>query len=232
MDETAGHRRSPPHARPAEAIALTAETEAFAGIAPGDAPRSTGAGAMLTDLQRVLSGRPAAEAVPLREVVATMEGDSFPVLVLLFALLLVSPLSAVPGATTLFGLSIAAILAQWLVGRDRVWLPGVLLDRRLPAGRTVAALHRLRGPVNRVERRLRQRQRWVFAAPFAQAPMTLVLAAALCAPLMEVIPASGTSVGAAIALFAAGLLARDGLVVLAGASLAAILPVSLWLVLT
>jgi len=232
MGETAGHRRRPPPARSAEAIVLTADAEAFAAIASGDCPRSTGAGAMLADLQRVLSGRPAAEAVALREVVATMEGDSFPVLVLLFALLLVSPLSAVPGATTLFGLSIAAILAQWLAGRNRVWLPGVLLDRRLPAGRTVAALRRLQGPVNRVERRLRQRQRWVFVAPFAPAPTAIVVMAALCAPLMEVIPASGTSVGAAIALFAAGLLARDGLFVLAGAGLAAILPVSLWLVLT
>jgi hypothetical protein len=54
----------------------------------------------------------------------------------------------------------------------------------------------------------------------------------LCAPLMEVIPASGTSVGAAISAYSAGLLARDGLFVLAGAGLAAILPVSLWLLVT
>jgi hypothetical protein len=49
---------------------------------------------------------------------------------------------------------------------------------------------------------------------------------------MEVIPGSGTSVGAAIALFSAGLLARDGLFVLTGACLAATLPVGLWLVLS
>lgn len=199
------------------------------GAAP---PAASGVSAMLGDVQRALSERPGAEAVALRDLVRAMEGDVFPLLVLLFALLLVSPLSAVPGATTLFGLSIAAILAQWLIGRDRVWLPAALLDRRLPADRTDAALRRLHRPVGWVERRLRQRQRWVFAAPFAHAPVTLVLMAALCAPLMEVIPGSGTSVGAAIALFSAGLLARDGLFVLTGAGLAAILPVSLWLVLT
>ncbi|WP_201156376.1 exopolysaccharide biosynthesis protein [Rhodobaculum claviforme] len=198
----------------------------------GSPPVASGASATLAEMRRALSGRPAAEGVALRDLVSAMEGETFPVLILLFALLLVSPLSAVPGATSLFGLTIAAIMTQWLLGRDRVWLPGVLLDRRLSVGRAGAALHRLHGPVTWVERRLRQRQRWVFATPFAEAPMLLVLMAALCAPLMEVIPASGTSVGAAMVLFSAGLLARDGVVVLAGAGLAGVLPVSLWLVLT
>ena len=79
-----------------------------------------------------------------------------------------------------------------------------------------------------MERRLRQRQRRVFAAPVAQGPMMLVLLAALCAPMMAVIPGSGTSVGAAIVLFSAGLLARDRLFVLAGA----ILAITLWLLLS
>lgn len=102
----------------------------------------------------------------------------------------------------------------------------------MPAARLDAALARLHGPVAWVERRLRPRQRWVCVAPFAQGPMLLVLAAASCAPLMEVIPASGSSVGAAIALFAAGMLARDGLMVLAGAAFAFVLPATLWLLLT
>jgi hypothetical protein len=58
----------------------------------------------------------------------------------------------------------------------------------------------------------------------------LVCTAALCAPMLELIPGSGTSVGMAITLFGAGLLARDGVFVLVGASLAAILPVTLWIV--
>jgi hypothetical protein len=196
------------------------------------APHSEGASAMLAKMQRVMAGHPEAEGVALRDLVSAMEGETFPVLILLFALLLVSPVSAVPGATTLLGLSIAAIMAQWVAGRSRAWLPAALLDRHLPAGRAMAALRRLQGPVRWVERRLRQRQDWVFSAPLAKVPKATVLMAALCAPLMEVIPGSGTSVGAAIALFAAGLLARDGLIVLVGASLAAILPVSLWLLLT
>jgi hypothetical protein len=191
-----------------------------------------GASAMLAELQDVILRRPRADTVTMRDLVAAMDAGAFPVLILMFALLLVSPLSAIPGATTLFGMTIAAILVQALIRRSRVWLPAVLLDRHLPAQRTEAALQWLRRPVGWVERRLRHRQLWVLTSPVAQMPMVVVLMAALCTPLMEVIPGSGTSVGAAIALFSAGLLARDGLVVLIGAGLAAILPVSLWLLLT
>ncbi len=187
---------------------------------------------VLDDLQGVLSAHPDAESVTLRDLVMASERNSFAVLLLLFALLLVSPLSAIPGATSLFGLTIAGILAQPFMGRRHVWLPAILLDRSFSAGRTRNALGRLRKPVTWVEARLRPRLDWVVGAPVVQAPMLLVFAAALCAPLMEVIPASGTSVGAAIALFAAGLLARDGLIVLIGACLAALMPVSLWLLLT
>jgi hypothetical protein len=207
-----------------------------ASASPGSCPSAASAtgsvSTMLGDLQGVLSARADAEVVALRDLVAALEKNSFPVLLLLFSLLLVSPLSALPGATSLFGLTTAAIAAQQLVGRRQVWLPAILLDRPLPARRTEQALHWLRRPVGWVEGRLRQRHRWVFVAPVAHAPMTLVLLAGLCAPLMEVIPASGTSVGAAISAYSAGLLARDGLFVLAGAGLAAVLPISLWLLIT
>jgi hypothetical protein len=204
----------------------------MSGERPITASATSSVTMLLGDLRRVLSARSDAEVVMLRDLVAAMEENSFPVLLLLVSLLLVSPLSALPGATSLFGLTLAAIMAQQLLGRPQVWLPGILLDRPLPARRTEQALQRLHRPVAWLESRLRQRHRWVFVAPFAQAPMTLVLLAGLCAPLMEVIPASGTSVGAAISAYSAGLLARDGLFVLAGAGLAAILPVSLWLLVT
>lgn len=196
------------------------------------APKSQGAvGALLDRLDGVLAPRPASEHVALRELVAAIEGETFAVMSLLFALLMVSPLSAIPTATTIFGLSIAIILMQWLAGRRSVWLPGLLLDRRLPVGRLRAALAWLAGPVARVERYLRPRQHWALAASMTPLPTVVVLAAALCAPLLELIPMSGTSVGAAIALFSAGRLVGDGIAMLVGATLAAVLPVGLWLLL-
>lgn len=191
--------------------------------------------ARISDILAVLRTVPPrpddAGAVRLRDFVAALGEHSFAALVLVFALLLVSPLSAIPGATTAFGLAIAAVVAQMVLGRAHVWLPGVLLDRRLPVTRLRAALVWLERPARALERGLKPRLALVVAPPLGRAPKLLVLAAALCAPLMEVIPGSGTSIGAAITLFAAGLLARDGVFVLLGAGLAAILPTGLWLLL-
>lgn len=189
-------------------------------------------GNVLTLLQRTVSDHPAEEKIALRDLFSALEQNSFPVLLLVFSLLLVSPLSAIPGATTLFGLTIATILAQLLLGRQQAWLPDFLMKRRLPVQQTQTALTWLQKPVRWLDRRLRHRWLWVTVPPVAMAPKALVLCAALCTPLMEVIPASATSVGAAITLFSASLMARDGVLVLAGAGLAALLPVALWMVLT
>jgi len=190
------------------------------------------AGALLGALRLVLAGRANTDRVTLRDLMAALEETSFPVVILLFALLLVSPLSAIPGATTLLGLTIAGIVAQLIMGQRQVWLPGVLLDRSLPVGRIATALKWLDRPVGWIDARLRPRIHWISAPPFALAPKALVLVAAICAPLMELIPGSGTSIGVAISVFAAGLLARDGVYVLAGACMAAVLPVLLWLLVT
>lgn len=188
--------------------------------------------AILQQLQRAILDQPDARTTTLRTLLVVMERSSFPALLLVFSMLLVSPLSAIPGATTVLGLTIAAILGQFLLGRQHAWLPAFLLDRPIQAARTLRALRRLDGPADWLERRLRRRLGWLFHPPLSKAPKLLAFMAALCAPLMEVIPASGTSVGAAITLFSAGLLARDGVFVLVGACLAAIMPVALWLFLT
>jgi hypothetical protein len=204
----------------------------------GAAERDTHAAEMrciigvLASLRRAVHARVGDDRITLRDLIVAMDKNSFPALLLVFSLLLVSPLSAIPGATTIFGLTIASILAQLVVGRPHAWLPRVLLDRPLPVARTLSALDRLEKPAGWLGYCLRTRLSWVTETPLILGPMILAMMAALCAPLMEVIPMSGTSVGAAITLFSASLLARDGLFVLVGACLAAIMPLALWLLLT
>lgn len=198
--------------------------------APGYERGTNSITAVLAQVRLAILGHPEADKIALRHILIALDQNSFVVILLVFSLLLVSPLSAIPGATTLFGLTIASILGQFLLGRRHIWLPAFLLDRLLPVPRVVQAMQWLEKPAAWLEQRLRVRFLWAIEPPVAMMLKMLVFSAALCAPLMEVIPASGTSVGAAITLFAAGLLARDGVFVLLGACLAAILPVTLWIV--
>lgn len=195
-----------------------------------DSPAHGNITGLIDTLRHAVQTRPEAQTISLRDMLAALAEDSFILLMLVFAMLLVSPLSAIPGATTAFGLTIAGILVQYFLRRQTVWLPDFLLDRHVPVAQSLRALDWLERPALWLDKRLRPRLRWAIEPPVAVALKVLVCAAACCAPLMEVIPASGTSVGAAITLFGAGLIARDGAFVLVGASLAAILPVTLWVV--
>jgi hypothetical protein len=185
---------------------------------------------VLARLRLAVRQQPQTDKIALRHLLIALEQNSFVVILLVFALLLVSPLSAIPGATTLFGLTIASVVGQVFLGRHHIWLPGILLNRVLPVHGILQALQWLEKPAAWLDQHLRARLLWVIEPPLAMTLKGVVFAAALCAPLMEVIPASGTSVGAAITLFTAGLMARDGVFVLLGACLAAILPVTLWII--
>lgn len=201
---------------------------------PGDAvtapPQAGSIGLLLATLRGGVLSRPGADKITVRDLCSGLQEESFIVLMLVFALLLVSPLSAIPFATSLFGLTIASVLIQYLVGKRSVWLPRLLLDRQVPVQQTLTALTWLERPARWLDARLHPRLTWVIQPPVAMSLKVLVCTAALCAPMLELIPGSGTSVGMAITLFGAGLLARDGVFVLVGASLAAILPVTLWIV--
>lgn len=59
-------------------------------------------------------------------------------------------------------------------------------------------------------------------------PLLLVLSLTLFMPVMEVIPTSGSIASTVIALFAAGLLTRDGLVVALSMLLLAAVPFAVW----
>lgn len=64
--------------------------------------------------------------------------------------------------------------------------------------------------------------------PWLFLPLFLTLALTLIMPLLEVIPTSGSIASAMIALFAAGLLTRDGGLVLISVILILGAPIAMW----
>jgi hypothetical protein len=155
------------------------------------------------------------ESVTLREVMALLEGRGYVLLVLLLALPFSTPIP-LPGLSTPFGFVIALIGLRLALGR-KPWLPARLLDTVLPPkffARVFAAARKL---LRGFEYFLQPRLRWltgsawllqVHALPICLAGLLLLL------PLP--VPFSNTLPAWAILLFAAGLLERDGLFILAG----------------
>ena len=165
----------------------------------------------LAQLRDAFTGRTAT----LREIIAVLAGRAWELLMILFVLPFLLPVS-LPGTSTPLGLTVAVIAGQLAIGR-LPWLPRRLLDRRLPPGFFTKVLAVTQRVVRFLERVLRPRwlaltgTRWLCALH-----LIVVTAAALLLALPLPIPFTNTLPGWTILLLAAGLLERDGLFVLAG----------------
>lgn len=133
------------------------------------------------------------------------------------ALLVVSPLSGIPGFSSICGLTIAAIAAQMLFRRRHLYLPDRLTRTQLSGARLRAGLVRLRRGADRLDRHSRhERLRPLVGSGGRVVPHLACILAGLMMPLLELVPFSSTTLGLAVVCCAVGLLTRDGAFVLAG----------------
>ncbi|KXU34966.1 hypothetical protein AXK12_06255 [Cephaloticoccus capnophilus] len=185
-----------------------------------DAPAPQKLSVELARLRDRLGNRP----VTLCEVIATLRGRAYVLVVILFALPFVTPIP-LPGLSTPLGLVIGFIALRQSLGL-RPWLPKSWQRRELPAGffkKTFTIAGRV---IAWLERVLRPRLAWVSRPALAQqahAVVILICAIILLLPLP--IPFSNTFPAWAILLIASGNLERDGLFILLGyiASIAGLL---------
>jgi hypothetical protein len=168
------------------------------------------------------------DSIKVEEVVEKLGQRSFAALMLIFSLIAVSPASAIPGLTTTVAAVVALLVVQMMVGRDSVWLPGVITRRELSTRKVCKGIGWLRKPVRFVEGFLKERLTWLLHRPWLLLPLVLILGLTLFMPVMEVIPTSGSIASAVIALFAAGLLTRDGGLVVVSLLLLLAVPVAVW----
>jgi hypothetical protein len=180
-----------------------------------DAPHPVSA--VLDTLSRKGGGEGDGSAtVTIGEIVERLGTRSFAPLLLVPALLMVSPLSSIPGTPTLSGAIIALIAAQMLMGRERLWLPGFLRRRSFSRARLEKAVGFLRRPVGWVEPLMRPRLVALAQPPGSYLALLICLIVTAIMPVMEFLPILASIAAVAISLIAAGLLARDGLLVLCG----------------
>ena len=188
----------------------------------GSAPRGQGSGPISTVLDRIeetaRQERPSAG-----EIVDAVGQQSTVTLLLVPALVVVTPLSGVPLLSSICGLSIALIAFAGLLGRRNVWLPGFLTRRRVDGKRLSEAVDWLRRPVGWIERHTRRRLPALVNPPFDRLLMGLCLLCGLAMPVLELVPFTSSLMALAVVLMSLTLLVRDGLFALAGYGVIALL---------
>lgn len=178
--------------------------------APGDGPRS------LRDLLEAMRPRDGDTEVSVADVLGRIGDRSFAAAILVPALLLVSPLSGIPGTPTVGAAIVLTIAGQAIAGRSHLWLPGVLMRRSVAAPRMIHALRFLERPVAWVDVHSHGRLRPLMRPPLHRLSYLAMIAVALTWPVLELLPFVTTIGALSVALMSAALITRDGAYMVAG----------------
>ncbi|GGH60099.1 exopolysaccharide biosynthesis protein [Frigidibacter albus] len=154
--------------------------------------------------------------VEVGQVIAAMGSASFAPVMLLPALLVLSPASGIPLLPSVCGITIALIAAQMLFGRESLWLPGWILRRKLDGPKTEKALSVIEKPARWIDKHTGRRMPWLTAAPFDKLVLVVCMLCGAIMPALELLPFTSSILGAAISVMSLGLLVRDGVLVLIG----------------
>ncbi|SLN68927.1 Exopolysaccharide synthesis, ExoD [Pseudooceanicola marinus] len=170
----------------------------------------------LTDILDALEKAPHDGRVSLGNVVDEVGTRAFAPIILVPALILISPLSGIFGLPTIGAIFIFLITIQKAIGRSNVWIPQFLRRREVGEDKLQKALDWLRKPCGWVDRRTHTRLTGLVSRPANLVTILVILAICLVIPVLELLPFVTSFFALAISFFAVGLLTRDGLFTLIG----------------
>lgn len=172
------------------------------------------------------------DCIKIRELIKSFGARSFLPVLMLPALLVVSPLSGIPLFSSACGITIAFIAGQMVLGRDHLWLPDILMRQTLNGARARDAVQRLYGVADWLDSHARRRLNLLMRRPGRKTIQMLCLVCGVAMPFLEIVPFSSSVLGAVVLLFGTGLLLHDGLFALLGfitmSAAAGIILTALW----
>ncbi len=156
------------------------------------------------------------EQVAVRDVLHEFGDRAITPFILLIALLLVSPLSGIPGTPTVAAIMIVTLSVQALYGRRRLWLPQWVLGLRMRSAHVRRAVEWMRRPCAFVDRHHAPRLQFLTVGPMRAVTLLICVIIPLGWPLLEVLPFVSSLGAGTVSLLSFGLFTRDGIYVLAG----------------
>ena len=154
--------------------------------------------------------------VSVARIVGSLGHASHAAVMLIAALIVVTPLSGIPGLSSTGGLIIAVTAAQMIFGRRSLWLPGFVLRRKVSGQRFCAGLSWLHKPAAFIDRHTRARWGLLLRKPGRTAVQALCLLCGLAMPFLELVPFSSSFLASAVAVLSVALVVKDGALALLG----------------
>ncbi|BBU57962.1 hypothetical protein KU6B_42270 [Mameliella alba] len=170
----------------------------------------------LGDLLEAMRPEDGAERISVETVLSRVGDQSFVAVILVVAIVLVSPVSGIPGTPTIGALITILVSTQALMGRRHLWLPKFLCRRSISARKMNRAINWLSKPAGWMDRHSSGRLRLLSSRalrPFAFASVTLI---AISWPILELLPFVTSFFAGAVSMMMFGVMTRDGIYLLAG----------------
>ncbi len=166
---------------------------------------------LLLDLKTDLT----ADKVSVDMIVESLHERGFGVLMFFFAIPIALPFPVPPGVNVAFATPLAILAAQLMVGRDIVWMPKTIGRRGLSRGKLHGVIDLCVPWLRRLE--ILVRPRLGVMTRGGAANIVGLLALIMSISIYIPIPLTNTVPGMGICAMAAGLIMRDGLLLLIGA---------------
>lgn len=141
---------------------------------------------------------------------------SFGPLILLPALLVITPIGGVPGVPTLFAIAILIFAIQVALGRDSLWLPDAIRNRSVENDSIHKATQKARPVASWLDDHTSERLTALTRRPAPRVAAVMVVLLCLTVPSTEILPFASLMPMSAIALLGLAITVRDGLLMALG----------------
>jgi len=162
-------------------------------------------------LEHILLAEDDERGPSIGEITQSVGEKGFGLLLMVLSLPSALPVPA-PGYSTPFGIVIALIALQMLLGRQTVWLPKRLKSVRIKPSLAGTMLGTSSRFLHKIERLIRPRQRWI-RSQAGQSGLAIILLTMACLMILP-IPLTNTFPAMVIFLIGVGLSEEDGLLAL------------------
>lgn len=154
------------------------------------------------------------DRVSIGDVLDTIGDRSYGPVIMIPALIEITPIGGIPGVPTFLALMIAITAGQLLFNKEHVWLPGFIQRRSVSEKKLHKAADKLDGIAAKLDKWFHGRMPRFVKDPYPRIAAGLVILLCLTVPPLEFVPFASTAPMLAIAAFGLALLVRDGLLML------------------
>lgn len=184
----------------------------------------------LTHLLDAMENAATAQTVSVKDVLTELGERSITPFILLFSIMLVSPLSGIPTVPTFAALILVTLSVQALLGRHHIWLPGFVLRREVEGKKVTRAVAFMRRPCAFLDRHAHRRLTFLTKGPMRFFNLLICLIIPITWPALELLPMVTTIGASVVALVSFGVFTRDGLYVFLGyAMISVLVSITIWL---